>query len=39
VGLFLGGSSSIALGVPWENLATLVEGLRYYRTHRHAHRT
>jgi hypothetical protein len=31
-GLFLGASSSIAPGVPWENLATLIEGLRYYRT-------
>lgn len=33
VGLFLGGSSSIAPGVPWENLAALVEGFRYYREH------
>ncbi len=33
VGLLLGGSSSIAPGVPWQNLATLVEGLRYYREH------
>jgi hypothetical protein len=32
-GLFLGGSSSITPGVPWENIQTLVEGLRYYRTH------
>ncbi len=32
-GLMLAGSSSIALGVPWENMVTLVEGLRYYRTH------
>ncbi|NLS76591.1 MAG: hypothetical protein GXY76_04940 [Chloroflexi bacterium] len=32
-GLFLGASSSIAPGVPWENLRTLVEGLRYYRAH------
>jgi hypothetical protein len=31
VGLFLGGSSSIAPGVPWENIAALVEGLRFYR--------
>ncbi len=30
-GLFLGASSSLAPGVPWENLHTLVEGLRYYR--------
>ncbi len=32
-GLFLGASSSIAPGVPWENLTTLVEGLKYYQTH------
>ena len=32
-GLFLGGSSSIAPGVPWENITTLVEGLKYYRLH------
>jgi len=32
-GLFLGGSSSITPGVPWENIQTLVEGLQYYRTH------
>jgi hypothetical protein len=31
-GLFLGASSSIAPGVPWENVETLIEGLRYYRT-------
>jgi hypothetical protein len=31
-GLFLGASSSITPGVPWQNLATLVEGLTYYRT-------
>jgi uroporphyrinogen-III decarboxylase len=30
-GLFLGPSSSITPGVPWENLAALVEGLAYYR--------
>lgn len=30
-GLFLGGSSSIAPGVPWENIQSLVEGLKYYR--------
>lgn len=29
-GLFLGGSSSIAPGVPWENLQMLAEGFRYY---------
>jgi hypothetical protein len=33
VGLFLGGSSSITPGVPWANLETMVEGLRYYREH------
>jgi uroporphyrinogen decarboxylase len=33
-GLFLGASSSITPGVPWENLVTLVEGLKYYQTHR-----
>ncbi len=32
-GLFLGGSSSITPGVPWDNMATLLEGLAYYRTH------
>ncbi len=32
-GLFLGGSSTIAPGVPWENIETLVEGLKYYREH------
>ena len=32
-GLFLGGSSSITPGVPWENMQMLVEGLRYYREH------
>ncbi|MCL6519153.1 MAG: hypothetical protein K6T99_04930 [Armatimonadetes bacterium] len=32
-GLFLGASSSIVPGTPWENIKTLVEGLRYYRTH------
>ncbi len=31
-GLFLGASSSITPGVPWENLRTLIEGLAYYRT-------
>lgn len=30
-GLFLGGTSSITPGVPWENLQALVEGLGYYR--------
>ena len=31
--LFLGASSSIAPGVPWENVRTLVEGLNYYQVH------
>ena len=33
VGLMLACSSSIAPGVPLENLRTLIEGLRYYRDH------
>ncbi|MFH1476340.1 MAG: uroporphyrinogen decarboxylase family protein [Verrucomicrobiota bacterium] len=32
-GLFLGGSSSIAPGVSWENMQALVESLKYYREH------
>jgi hypothetical protein len=32
-GLFLGCSSSITPGVPWENIKTLVEGLNYYQQH------
>ncbi len=32
-GLFLGGSSSIAPGVSWNNLQTMLEGFKYYRTH------
>lgn len=32
-GLFLGGSSSIAPGVSWENMKVLVEGFRFYREH------
>jgi len=32
-GLFLGCSSSVVPGVPWENIEALREGLRYYRTH------
>lgn len=32
-GLFLGCSSSIAPGVPWENLKVLIEGFRHYRAH------
>lgn len=31
-GLFLNASSSVAPGVPWENIKTMVEGLNYYRT-------
>jgi uroporphyrinogen decarboxylase len=31
--LFLGASSSIAPGVPWANLKTLVEGFHHYRMH------
>lgn len=30
-GLFLGLSSSMTPGVPWENVKTLVDGLAYYR--------
>ncbi|MFC1526265.1 uroporphyrinogen decarboxylase family protein [Candidatus Latescibacterota bacterium] len=30
-GLFLGGSSTIAPGTPFENIQTLVDGLRHYR--------
>lgn len=33
VGLMLGCSSSIAPGVPLENIKTLIEGLKYYREH------
>ncbi len=32
-GLSLGVSSSVAPGVPWENLQTLIEGFDYYRSH------
>lgn len=32
-GLFLGASSSIAPGAPWENIKTLIEGMAYYREH------
>lgn len=32
-GLFLGASSSIVPGTPWENLQALVDGLKYYQTH------
>ena len=31
-GLFLACSSSVTPGVPWDNIAALVEGLNYYRT-------
>ena len=30
-GLFLAATSSITPGVPWDNIKTLVEGLKYYR--------
>lgn len=30
-GLFLGCSSSMAPGVPWENIKVLMEGFKYYR--------
>jgi hypothetical protein len=30
-GLFLACSSSMAPGVPWENIQALIDGLRYYR--------
>ncbi len=33
-GLLLGCSSSVTPGVPWDNLATLVAGLRHYATRR-----
>lgn len=32
-GLFLGSSSTITPGVPWDNFAAFVEGLHHYRTH------
>lgn len=32
-GLFLGCSSSMAPGVPWENVQTLAEGVQYYQVH------
>jgi Xaa-Pro aminopeptidase len=32
-GLFLACSSSIAPGVSWENMRTLVEGLKYFQSH------
>ncbi len=33
-GLFLGCSSSVAPGAPWDNIWALVEGLRHYRSSR-----
>ena len=32
-GLFLGASSSITPGVAWDNIETMVEGLRHFRRH------
>ena len=32
-GLFLAGTSSVTPGVPWENIQTFIEGLKYYRIH------
>jgi hypothetical protein len=32
-GLVLGASSSITPGVPWGNIAALVDGLKHYRKH------
>ena len=32
-GLFLGCSSSITPGVPWENMQALLDGFHHYRTH------
>jgi hypothetical protein len=32
-GLFLGFSSSLAPGAPWENVIAVKEGFEYYRTH------
>ncbi len=31
--LFLGASSSITPGVPWDNIETMAEGLRHFRRH------
>jgi len=33
VGLMLGGSSTVAPGVPHENIRAVIEGLHYYREH------
>jgi uroporphyrinogen decarboxylase len=38
VGLFLGPSSSVAPGTPWDNIAAMVEGFAFYRTHGRARR-
>jgi hypothetical protein len=32
-GLFLTASSSVAPGVPWENIQTMIDGFLYYREH------
>lgn len=32
-GLFLGTSSSVTPGVKWDNIRTMLEGFKYYRTH------
>lgn len=32
-GLFLTASSSVTPGVPWENMQTFIDGLKYYREH------
>ena len=32
-GLFLACTSSVTPGVPWENIQTLIEGYKYYRTY------
>ena len=32
-GLFLSASSSVAPGVPWDNIRVFADGLKYYRTH------
>lgn len=32
-GLFLACTSSVTPGVSWENIQTLIEGLKYYQTH------
>lgn len=32
-GLFLAGTSSVTPGVPWKNIQTFIEGLKYYRLH------